>query len=44
MDELTNDLVENMSRIVMHSDRADRIIADMLAMGGEARGSSSGWI
>ena len=38
MDELTNDLVENMSRIVMHSDRADRIIADMLAMGRRGEG------
>ena len=31
--ELTDDLVENMRRIVTHSDRADRIIADLLAMG-----------
>ena len=38
MDELTNDLVENMSRIVMHSDRADRIIADLLAMGRRGEG------
>ena len=38
MDELTNDLVENMSRIVMHSDRADRIVADLLAMGRRGEG------
>ena len=39
MDELTNDLVENMNRIVMHSDRADRIIADLLAMGRRGEGN-----
>ena len=39
MDELTDDLVENMSRIVMHSDRADRIIADLLAMGRRGEGN-----
>ena len=39
MGELTNDLVENMSRIVMHSDRADRIIADLLAMGRRGEGA-----
>ncbi|MCY4114009.1 MAG: ATP-binding protein [Chloroflexi bacterium] len=38
-DELTEDLVENMRRIVMHSERADRIIADLLAMGRRGAGS-----
>lgn len=38
-DELTGDLVDNMKRIVMHSDRADRIIADLLAMGRRGAGS-----
>jgi len=39
VDELTEDLVENMQRIVMHSERADRIIADLLAMGRRGAGS-----
>ncbi len=38
-DELTDDLVDNMKRIVMHSDRADRIIADLLAMGRRGEGA-----
>ena len=38
-DELTDDLVDNMKRIVMHSDRADRIIADLLAMGRRGAGA-----
>lgn len=39
VDELTEDLVENMRRIVMHSERADRIIADLLAMGRRGEGA-----
>lgn len=39
MDELTRDIGENMDRIVTHSDRADRIIADMLAMGRRSTGT-----
>ena len=39
VDELTEDLVENMRRIVMHSERADRIIADLLAMGRRGQGA-----
>ena len=39
LDELTEDLVDNMRRIVMHSDRADRIIADLLAMGRRGAGA-----
>ena len=38
-DELTADLVDNMKRIVTHSDRADRIIADLLAMGRRGEGT-----
>ena len=38
-DELADDLVDNMKRIVMHSDRADRIIADLLAMGRRGAGA-----
>ena len=39
VDELTEDLVENMRRIVMHSERADLIIADLLAMGRRGEGA-----
>ena len=39
VDELTADLVDNMRRIVMHSERADRIIADLLAMGRRGEGA-----
>ena len=39
VDELTEDLVENMRRIVMHSERADRIIADLLVMGRRGDGA-----
>ena len=39
VDELTEDLVENMQRIVMHSERADRIIADLLVMGRRGDGA-----
>jgi signal transduction histidine kinase len=39
VDELTEDLVANMRRIVMHSERADRIIADLLAMGRRGEGA-----
>ncbi len=34
-----DDLVENMGRIVRHSDRADRIIMDMLALGRRGSGA-----
>ena len=39
MGELTEDLVEATGRIVMHSERADRIVADMLAMGRRGDGT-----
>ncbi|MDE0170160.1 MAG: ATP-binding protein [bacterium] len=39
IDELTRDIGENMQRIVNHTDRADRIIADMLAMGRRSTGT-----
>ena len=39
LDELTDDLAENMRRIVTHSDRADRIVADLLAMGRRGEGT-----
>ena len=39
MDELTADLGENMGRIVAHSDRADGIVGDMLAMGRRGTGT-----
>ncbi|MCY4621810.1 MAG: ATP-binding protein [bacterium] len=38
-DELIRDIGENMERIVAHTDRADRIIADMLAMGRSSTGT-----
>ena len=39
LDELTRDIGENMGRIVTHTDRADRIISDMLAMGRKSTGT-----
>ncbi|MDE0375843.1 MAG: ATP-binding protein [bacterium] len=39
MDHLTGAIGENMERIVSHTDRADRIIADMLAMGRRSTGT-----
>ena len=39
IDELTRDIGENMDRIIAHSDRADRIIADMVAMGRRSTGT-----
>ena len=35
--ELTTDLTENMTRIAHHSDRANRIVADMLNLGREGQ-------
>ncbi len=39
MDELIRDIGENMERIVTHTDRADRIIANMPAMGRSSTGT-----
>ena len=39
MDELTGVIRENMERIVAHTDRADRIVADILAMGRRSTGT-----
>ncbi len=39
IDELTGDLGDNMGRIIAHSDRADRIVMDMLAMGRRGTGT-----
>ncbi len=39
--ELTRDLEENMGHVVSHSDRADRIVGDMLALGRRGTGSFS---
>lgn len=39
MGELTQDLVEATGHIVMHSERADRIVSDMLAMGRRGDGA-----